>query len=209
MALRRGERASQPAREPCPVCFEEDLTERAHFPCGHFVCANCNASLLQRGFLSCPTCRTPREGMSQAAVEHANRERTRQNEANERGDEGMGVGMTISHAGQRYRVLFFPDESQGTPFSTLGRQGTRGARPVRTAARTLRAAPPYHNRQPPISRTRAGRNEGQEGSESEGEGDENSPPGALMTLDGPMANLVDGLLNPVDVTEFLARRQRV
>lgn len=200
------------------MCLEENLTERSYFPCGHFVCASCNTTLLQRGFLCCPTCRTPREGVSQDAVEHANQQRTLQDQEDERGDGGMGVGMTISHAGQRYRILFFPDESQGSPFATLGRQdmggwpapGGRGARPLR-AARTIRTTPPYHTRrQPPAARSRARRNEAEEGNGSESDEEaENRPPGVRMRLDGPMADLVDGLLNPVDVSEFLARRQRV
>ena len=217
------------------MCFEEDVTERSHFPCGHFVCTACNATLLQRGFLNCPTCRTPRNGVSQAAVEHASQQRVLQNEADERGDGGMGVGMTISHAGQRYRILFFPDESQGSPFATLGRQdmggwpapGGRGARAMRPmrAARTLRMMPPYHSRSPLSSlQNRTRRREGgqaeeeEEEEEEEGEGEEENregaprahrPPGEPMTLDPSMERLVDGLLNPVDVSEFLARRQRV
>jgi hypothetical protein len=218
MALRRGqgERARENAREPCPVCFDEDVTERAYFQCGHSVCSACNATLLQRGFLACPICRTPREGVSQAAVEHSNRERTRQNEADERGDGGMGIGLTVSHAGERYRILFFPDESEGSPFATLGRQdmsgwpapGGRGARAMRPmrAARTLRLAPPYHMRR----RSGRGQEEEEAGEvEEEEENRENRPPGVRMALDGPMEALVDGLLNPVNMQEFLARRQRV
>lgn len=186
------------------MCFEEAVTERAHFPCGHSVCSACNATLLQRGFLACPTCRTPREGVSQAAVEHSNSERTRQNEADERGDGGMGVGMTISHAGQRYRVLFFPDESEGSPFATLDMSGARPMRPMR-AARTLRMMPPYHAR----PSARRGAVEAEEGNESESEGDENRPPGVPMRLDPSMEALVDGLLSPVELPEFLARRARV
>ena len=87
--------------------------------------------------------------------------------------------------------------------------GGRGARPLR-AARTMRAAPPYHIRQTPAARLRAERNEAEEGNGSESDGEaENRPPGVRMQLDGALADLVDGLLNPVDVPEFLARRQRV
>ena len=45
--------------------------------------------------------------------------------------------------------------------------------------------------------------------EEEEENRENRPPGVRMALDGPMEALVDGLLNPVNMQEFLARRQRV
>lgn len=208
----QGARVCENARQPCPVCFEEDVTERSYFPCGHGVCASCNATLLQRGFLNCPTCRTPREGVTQAAVDHANEQRTLQEQGEENGGVGAAIGMTVSHAGERYRILFFPDESEGNPFTTLGRQDMGGARPIRPmrAARTLRLIPPYHTR--PNARGQAASE--QEGAEEEEEGGEENqenrqPPGARIALDGPMEALVDGLLNPVDVPEFLARRQRV
>ena len=211
----RGARARESAQAPCPVCFEEDVTERSHFPCGHSVCTACNATLLQRGFLACPTCRTPREGVSQAAVDHANQQRTLQDQGREDGGAGTPIGLTVSHAGERYRILFFPDESQGSPFATLGRQdmsgwpapGGRGARPIRPMRGAhARIAPPYHTR--PSARGRA---EQEEEAEEEGgeENRENRPPGVRMALDPSMERLVDGLLNPVDVPEFLARRQRV
>lgn len=233
MALRRAGRASEHAHAPCPVCFEENVTERSHFPCGHSVCTACNATLLQRGFLACPTCRTPREGITQAAVDHANEQRTLQDQGEENGGAGTGtapaIGMTVSHAGDRYRILFFPDASEGNPFATLGRQdmsgwpapggpGGRGARPMRLmrAARTLHIAPPYHTRHARAGRRGERNGEGADGGGSEGEEQEdeeenreNRPPGVRMRLDGPMANLVNGLLNPVDLPEFLARRQRV
>ena len=233
MALRRARGSSERehAQAPCPVCFEEDVTERSHFPCGHSVCSACNATLLQRGFLACPTCRTPREGVTQAAVDHANQQRTLQDQGEGNGGAGTPVGLTVSHAGERYRILFFPDESEGSPFATLGRQdmsgwpapGGRGARTVRPmrAARTLRIAPPYHTRNASAVRrgVRDGAGDagggGSEGEEEEEEQEEQEdqenrpPPGVRMRLDGPMADLVDGLLNPVDVPEFLARRQRV
>ena len=220
MALRRGqgERARESAREPCPVCFEETVTERSYFPCGHSVCISCNATLLQRGFLNCPTCRTPREGVSQAAVDHASQQRVLREQGGENGGAGTPIGLPVSHAGERYRIIFFPDESQGSPFATLGRQdmsglpapGGRGARAMRPmrAVRTLRLAPPYHTQR----RSGRGQEEAVEEEEEEegGEGNqENRPPGARIALDGPMEALVDGLLNPVDVPEFLARRQRV
>ena len=190
---------SENAQAQCPVCLSEEHTETSYFPCGHSVCTSCNATLLQRGFLSCPTCRTPRYGVSQAAVEHANQQRALQNQGQENGGADMAVGMTVSQVRERYRVLFFPDESQGSPFATLGRPRAR-----------------------PGGQNRTGRQEGQGqeveeaaevGAEEEngenGVNWENRTPGVRMRLDGPMADLVDGLLNPVNVTEFLARRQRV
>ena len=77
------------------------------------------------------------------------------------------------------------------------------------AARTLRMIPPYHTR-PSARRGAASEQEGggeeeEEEEEGEGENQENRPPGVRMRLDPSMADLVDGLLNPVDVPEFLAR----
>lgn len=222
MDLRRGRRGrseGENAQLSCPVCFDDDVTESSYFPCGHSVCAACNASLLRRGFLACPTCRTPRDGVSQAAVEHANQERVRQNDEDERGNAGTGIGMTISHAGERYRILFFPDESQGSPFGTLGRPalGGRGARPVRSA-RTLRMAPPYHTRIQRYNgqRRTMRRREEEEGEPAEAgeeeenmENGENVPPGVEIGVGAMLQRLVNGLLVPTTLSEFLARRRRV
>lgn len=59
--------------EPCPVCFE--VKDNHFFPCGHFVCSACEAEMTRRGFLACPTCRTPRAGISQAEAERSNHTR--------------------------------------------------------------------------------------------------------------------------------------
>ena len=61
--------------EPCPVCFE--VKDEQFFPCGHFVCSACEAEMTRRGLLACPTCRTPREGVSRAEVEQLNHSRVR------------------------------------------------------------------------------------------------------------------------------------
>lgn len=56
--------------EPCPICFENK--DRHFFPCGHFVCSSCETEMASRGLLACPTCRTPREGISRAELEQLN-----------------------------------------------------------------------------------------------------------------------------------------
>ena len=63
--------------------------------------------MLERQFLSCPTCRTPREGVSPQQVEAANRSRA------EQGNEPPQVARFAA-------TIFFPDESGGAnPFGPL------------------------------------------------------------------------------------------
>ena len=76
------------------------------FPCGHSICAECNSKMIAHRFLSCPTCRTPREGVSQRQVEQANQARA------ERQSERAG--------GRGGDVMFFPVEADGAdPFRSL------------------------------------------------------------------------------------------
>ena len=65
----------------CPVCFEPyDELDRSRvvWPCGHAVCTRCDADMATNGLHMCPTCRTPRAGMSAAeATHHAEQARLR------------------------------------------------------------------------------------------------------------------------------------
>jgi len=182
---------------------------------------------MQRGFLSCPTCRTPREGVSARQVEEANQQRAAEDAGNEN-----GVHMTVAQGGAQYRILFFPDQSEGRPFVlnpngetraqvdealSLARRHMqmlavsgpprRALQPLR-AVRVRRSVPPYHNTQRPRrwGRAREAEEEGAQEGEEEQEEDEL---GAPLRLDPPMEHLVDGLLSPVSVPDFLARRRRV
>lgn len=65
----------------CPVCFEsyDDFRHRrVVWPCGHSVCIGCDGRMSSSGLHMCPTCRTPRAGMSAAeATSHAEAARMR------------------------------------------------------------------------------------------------------------------------------------
>ena len=180
--------------ESCPVCFEK-VTERSFFACGHFVCATCNATLLQRGFLACPTCRTPRAGVSQEAVENANHNRSLENLAEENPFAAVAAAF-----------LFFPSEG---PFTVSG----NSVRPLRTT-RTRWSWPPYHTRRAAASTTqeRAAHStipNDPQGNQEESQGNQTDTGGAPMELDPVMARLVAGLLGPTDLQDFLARRRDV
>ena len=209
------------------MCFEAvPRTEMSRFPCGHAVCARCDRTLVQRGFLSCPTCRTPREGVSARQVEEANQQRAAEDAGNEN-----GVQMTVAQGGAQYQILFFPDQSEGRPFVLNPNGETRAqvddvlrlarrhmrliaaAGPPRRALQPLqavrvrRSAPPYHTQRP---RRRGRAREAEREGSQEGEDDqEEDELGAPLRLDPSMEHLVDGLLSPVSLRDFLARRRHV
>lgn len=241
---------------PCPVCFEDlKRTECAHFPCGHAVCCDCNATLLQRGFLSCPTCRTPRAGTSQGDVDHANQQRT----LNDLEQEGAPM-LLVSSQGQQYQVLFFPDEANVFPNPFLhvpNRANTTGVginmgspardrsrlvprtmqahpyryrptsgllqryteRDVRAMGRTLRRHTPGDGTNHEHGYYDQGYEYGyvSETDDADEEAEANRGAGVRVTtstntpvtLDSAMSALVQGLLQPIDVPDFLARRRNV
>ena len=192
----RSDQRGREDHEACPVCFDElPRTKMAHFPCGHAVCTRCDRSLRQREFLFCPTCRTPREGVSAEQVELSNQRRVQDDTQNEN-----GIQVTAAQRNVQYRILFFPDESHGTPLVF-----SRALRPLRNV-RIRRSVPPHHRRESRDRSRDRGDGEG-EGEEQEGEGGQNV--NAPVLLDSAIASLVDGLMTPVSVDEFLARRRRV
>ena len=225
----------QNEQDPCPVCFEDlRRTERSYFPCGHSVCSDCNGTLVQRGFLSCPTCRTPMAGVSQRDVETANQQRVVENiqiEGAESSESGNGVQLQISRGGQRYNILFFPDQSTDHPFRVLRSQEHNqqahhvNVPRVQRRVRTNRSAAPYYT-----SRTRSGASvlatsrinltnqtnhinqpnlPNQEDELEEESGGVEVRANAPLALDPSMENLLHGLLVPISVSDFLARRRRV
>lgn len=187
-ALRKKRKAASEAQAEecaCPICMERTERDRFCFPCGHWICAPCDARMLENGFLACPTCRTPREGVSQGQVEAANHART------ERHAEQDGRRSLVLRAGnQEVRVLFFPDESQGgDPFGVLGVPP-----PPRDAeaedhllAQVVEAAGLAQSALPHPT----------------GESS------ALLRLEGPLRALVGQLLRPGTVQDFLAQREAV
>ena len=163
------------------------------FPCGHSICAECNDKMISHRFLSCPTCRTPREGVSERQVEAANQARVDMH-AREDGawdDQLPGVG--------RYGpTMFFPDESGGAnPFGVLTRAiGSPLSEPSvqhrapeddDEALAQILQAEEMVGVHLPLTRTTSVR----------------------TSVHGPMRDLVDRLLSPAPISEFLAQREVV
>ena len=184
------------------MCLEPLTEDQFRFPCGHGVCTGCNGRLAQRRFLSCPTCRTPREGVSERQVERANRARARE-------DQGMEEGepLVVFAGGREFQVLFFPDESDGQhPFAPLG--GPPGTlHEVRPGGGTRRAraeaAPDPEEQQAALQAAEAALAADEANRSLGGNGRQR------LTLRGPVRDLVDALTRPTTVQEFLAHRERV
>ena len=166
----------------CPVCMELTKNDWFSFPCGHSICAECNGQMLARRFLSCPTCRTPREGVSQRQVEEANQARAN-------GDEALEVERHAS-------TIFLPDESGGAnPFLALAQ-----AAPVPFSAPSM-AVPEDDDE----ALARVLQAEEMMGAHLPG----TRTTSIRMAVHGPMRELVDQLLSPVPILEFLAQREVV
>ena len=189
--LRGRGRASGREERTCPVCMEHTKNNWFSFPCGHSICAECDEKMLARRFLSCPTCRTPREGVSQRQVEAANQARV---DMHAREDDGWvedrpGVG--------RYGpMMFFPDESGGAnPFGVLtnaiGSPLSAPSAPMPEdedeALAQILQAEEMVGVHLPLARATSVR----------------------TAVHGPMRDLVDRLLSPAPISEFLAQREVV
>jgi hypothetical protein len=187
---RNGGPSGRNAERSCPVCMEAPRTEHEWFcfPCGHGICAECNDKMITRRFLACPTCRTPREGFSERQVEAANQARVDTDAFRDGGfEENDAPGV------QRYGpTIFFPDESQGAnPFGPLA---LAPASPMpapqqeddETLAQVLQAQEMVAVHLP---RTRT--------------------TSARTAVHGPMRDLVNQLLSPAPISEFLAHRELV
>ena len=170
----------------CPVCMEHTKHEWFCFPCGHAICDECNSKMLARRFLACPTCRTPREGVSQRQVELANQARVDVDDDNDRVQAG------------RYRsTIFLPDESGGAnPFFGSLLNGITS--PVSTpseltpeeedeALAQVLQAEEMVGVHLPLTRVTPAR----------------------LAVRGPNRALVDGLMTPAPMSEFLAQREVV
>ena len=224
MALPRASKRARGASaggDPCPVCFEP-VTDPAAFPCGHVVCGACNAQLERRAFLACPTCRTPRAGVSVREVNAAAERRVLADEHREAANADDSAYLTITRAGERFNVMFFPTEDRTNPMLTIGsrlRPAGRGAArwsgriqlsdhaAIRAAVAQLGGASQANDHDD----DGGGDAWEQPVREAEGAPDTaTTPPPASTTplaLTGPMAALVDGLLRPVGMPEYLALRE--
>ena len=226
MALPRASKRARGASEggdPCPVCFEP-VTDPSAFPCGHVVCGACNAQLERRAFLACPTCRTPRAGVSVREVNAAAERRVLADEHREAADADNSAYLTITRAGERFNVMFFPTEDRTNPMLSIGSRlrpaGRSAARwsgriqlsdhaAIRAAVTQLGVAPANDYDDDDYD------DDGGDAWEQSVRGAGGAPvttrppPTSTTPLDltGPMAALVDGLLRPVGVPEYLALRE--
>ena len=184
--------------DPCPVCLEALTEDQFRFPCGHGVCSDCERRLATRNFLSCPTCRTPREGVSQRQVDRANHARARSEQEADTEHE-----LVVFAGGRRFQVLFFPDESEGQhPFGPLDGSGgpqLRARNVLRRGANVLTHADAAEQ----AVALRVAEDMLAEDELSGAQGSER------LTLHGPMRELVDALTRPISVPEFLAQRERL
>ena len=187
---RKTESVSVGAEITCPVCLEHTENDRFCFPCGHAICRACDSRMLANDFLACPTCRQPREGVSQSQVESANNARVSRHAAQDEQAGQAGHQTIVLRAGGReVQVLFFPDESRGAnPFASLIQTHSQNATDndhlhaqVVDAADAVRSAFPHLN----------------------------TSSGPRLGLHGSMRELVDRLLRPGTVGDFLAQREVV
>ena len=152
------------------------------FPCGHSICSECNEKMISHRFLSCPTCRTPREGVSQRQVEEANQSRAERQSGRM---DGRGA-----------EVMFFPVEVDGDPFRSLHElllpappqvqpHGVDAADLDEALARATQAEEFVRAHMPHLRTSVA------------------------VDLRGPMRTMVNELLRPGSMEDFLAHREAV
>ena len=198
----------------CPVCFHpygaEAERQQYRFPCGHAVCAACDARMRQRGFHTCPTCRTPREGVTRAQADLASQSRVLTDQARERAQElGMPPGVTpnvsgvVEHNGHQYEVMFFASEAEGDPFDVLRAvaPAARTTLPILDRRRRFRIDDADHpNFHSPID---ALGDEEPATVPSRARDNDNQP----VEIGGPLGALVHELVQPGDLSTFLARHE--
>lgn len=188
--------------DECPVCMTAyDPAEgrpRVRFPCGHAVCAACDARMRDRAFHTCPTCRTPREGVTRAQADLAAQSRVLADQARER-SEGLpaaGVSGVVEHNGNQYEVLFFASQAEDDPFDVL--------RTVAPPARSRRFRiddgdhPRFHQ---PVDAL------DEEEQVEELQRQRGPPPAEAVEIGGPLGALVHELMQPGDLSTFLARHE--
>ena len=201
-----GERSeSRAAADPCPVCLEALTEDQFRFPCGHGVCGGCEQRLASHNFLSCPTCRTPRQGVSQGEVERANTARALLDTQH---DE-----LVVFAGGRQFQVLFFPDESEGQhPFGPL--MGSGSLTSLHEATHPRNERPRQHGAADAATQEAAlaaaeAALVADEASRGPLGPDNPHGAGTQLTLRGPLRDLVESLMRPTSMPEFLAQRERV
>ena len=174
------------------------------FPCGHCVCNACDQRLKERSFYACPTCREPRAGISRAQVDAAATARVRRDEMRDRVADGFWPQSSesfgsVEHNGQRYEIIFLPDESEGrTPFDvirTVANSAPNIISPRMVSRRTVNHRPA--EQQPVIDLT---------GDDEEGEPVERPQPVRRgVALPPVLAEMITEMLQPTHLPQWLRR----
>lgn len=204
--------ADEPDADECPVCMTAyDPAEgrpRVRFPCGHAVCAACDARMRDRAFHTCPTCRTPREGVTRAQADLAAHSRVLADQARERSEHpsAAGVSGVVEHNGNQYEILFFASQAEGDPFDVL--------RAVAPSA-TITPAVPARNRRfrigdgdhPRFHQPIDALDEEEQVEELQRRQRQPPPAAEGVEIGGPLGALVHELMQPGDLSTFLARHE--
>lgn len=180
----------------CPVCMSAMGSATFAFPCGHCVCTDCDIKLQERGFYACPTCRQPREGVTRAQVDAAASARVQRDQLSEQLHMSpAGPASFIEHNGHTYQVVFLRDESDtARPFDVLRtvdggfeqatERGAGGHRRVGVG-------------QEPVVIDLTNDDSGVESRVVDN--------GRGLVLSGPLAQMVEELLQPSHLPDFLRR----
>jgi len=171
-----------------------------------------------RGFHTCPTCRTPREGVTRAEADLAAQSRVLTDQARERAEElGVPPGVApnasgvVEHNGNQYEILFFASEAEGDPFDVL-RAVAPAARtsmlPTLARSRRFRIDDGDHpNFQRPVDAL-AEEEEVEELNRTM-RPQRQAVPAEAVELGGPLGALVHELVQPGELSTFLARHEEV
>ena len=169
------------------------------FPCGHCVCTGCDAKLQERGFYACPTCREPREGLTRAQVDAAATARVRRDELSEYLPSGAGFqgpSSFVEHNGHTYQVVFLRDEaSSARPFDVLRTIGVDGVLDATTVERGAGGHRRVGPGQGPVVIDLTG-DDADMAARVQNEG---------IVLSGPLAQMVEEMLQPTTLPDFLRR----
>lgn len=160
------------------------------FPCGHCVCNECDDKLQARAFYSCPTCREPRAGYNREDVDAAASARVQRDQLNEHVEnDGQHVATTtLEHNGNFYHVVFLRDESSTSrPYDVLRTVNSNGVIEEGDAVEAAGSHPQVLDlpNNPEDAHT-SGRNN-------------------LVSLSGPLAEMLRGLVQPNDMASFVQR----
>jgi len=140
----------------CPVCLNpldtRGRTERSAstWPCGHVVCVGCDTTMRRIGDHRCPTCRTPREGVTREQAEASASANYNRDLATQLAQQAFqnaldspyrseGMRRSSWQTNPAYR-LFFPDQGIGNPFGAIDQAETLLTRDAAVAAALVASA---------------------------------------------------------------------